>query len=102
MELHGARVRTVNMIDVIIRGRGRLIQKLQPSSSSGSCTMVRKQGRRIRNICKLVNGNWCRSVINRCSGRRHMSKRENILIEDDIARNIDSIGWDMQTFVAFM
>jgi hypothetical protein len=87
------------MIDVIIRG---LVQKLQPGSSSGSCTMVRKQGWRIRNICKLVNGNRCRSGINRCSGRRHMSKRENILIEDDIARNIDSIGWDMQTFVAFV
>jgi hypothetical protein len=64
--------------------------------------MVRKQGRGIRNICKLVNGNWCRSGVNGCSGRRHICKRENILIEDDIARNIDAIGWDMQTFVAFM
>jgi hypothetical protein len=31
-----------------------------------------------------------------------MRERKNILVEDHIATNIDSIGWDMETFVSFV
>jgi hypothetical protein len=63
--------------------------------------MIRQQNSRMRNISKLVKSDrrrrlWCRNSVG--YGR----KREQIFIENDISRNIDTICGNMETLVPFM
>jgi hypothetical protein len=85
------------------RSQRGIIQKLKASTSSNTCTMVRKQNRRICNIIKLTRQSRSRNQgLSIGHGWNWGSKREQVFIKDDITGDIDTIGWNVETLVPFV